>query len=350
MALHADNAGTAFNPARVHLLNLDLAQAKTLLRHHRDLDAPNLRLRGKSLNTSQTLYGQLLDEYALNETPPHVRPLLSLPAPARLEALLPLVQAEPDNTAAALALVMALRHGGAFPAITHPGGAAITKMIFQFWDSTEIPEDIARYRATWHAQNPDYVVHGFNNTSALAFLQTAFPPAVAQAYQHAIEPAQKADIFRLAILYAYGGVYADADDLRCQRPLQNLLPASTSAALVLYQEDLGTIGNNFIATAPRHPLILKALQLSIQAINRGDSDITWLSTGPGMFTRAFAQSYAAGEQGLPGQTLVLSLHQLCPVIAIHCHCGYKKTKKHWSNSSFTRKRDIIRPQQTSTAT
>ena len=347
MARHANNAGIAFNLARVHLLTLELAQAKTLLQHHRDLDAPNLRLRGKSLNTSQTLYGQLLDEYALNETPPRVHPLLNLPAPARLEALLPLVKAEPDNTAAAVALVMALRHGGGLSTITHPGAPPITKMIFQFWDSTDIPEDIARYRATWRAQNQDYAVHSFDNASALAFLQKAFPPAVAQAYQHAIEPAQKADIFRLAILFAYGGVYADADD-RCQRPLQTLLPAS--ASLVLYQEDLGTIGNNFIATSPRHPLILKALQLSIQAINRGDADITWLSTGPGMITRAFAQSYASGEQGLPGQTLVLSIQQLCPVIAIHCHCAYKKTKKHWSNSSFSRKRDTLRPQKITATT
>jgi tetratricopeptide (TPR) repeat protein len=337
LALHPQNAGVAFNLARVYLLTLDLAQVKVQLQHHRDIDAPNLRLRGKSLNTSQTLYGQLLDEYALNETPPRVRPLLSLPPADRLDALLPLVEAEPDNTAAAVALVLALRLSGALSEIVHPGDTAIPKLIFQFWDSRDIPEDIATYRASWHTHNPDYTVHAFDNAAALKFLQSTFPPAVAQAYRHAIEPAQKADIFRLAVLFAHGGVYADADD-RCQQPLRNLLPET--ASLVLYQEDLGTIANNFIATAPRHPLILKALQLAIQAINRGDSDITWLSTGPGMVTRAFAQTYALGEQRLPGQTLVYSLRELSPVIAVHCHCAYKKTKKHWSNSSFSRKRDV----------
>jgi tetratricopeptide (TPR) repeat protein len=336
MALTPKDAGLAFDLARIGLLTLNLQETQVQLRRHRDLDAPNLRLRGKSLNTSQTLYGQLLDEYALNEIPPRVLPLLSLPLASRRAPLLALAQSEPDNTAAAIALILCLRQLGELGEINHPGGEPIPKLIFQFWDTAAIPEDILAYRASWQTQNPDYVVHAFDDAKALKFLQSVFPPAVAQAYAQAQEPAQKADIFRLAALFAYGGVYADADD-RCQRPLDQLVPPN--ASLVLYQEDLGSIGNNFIAAAPRHPLIHKALQFCVQAAIRGDSDIAWLATGPGMLTRAFTQVFASGAQDLPGQTLVLGLQGLCPTVAIHCLSGYKSTKKHWTNSSFTRKRN-----------
>lgn len=141
-----------------------------------------------------------------------------------------------------------------------------------------------------------------------------------------------------------GGV--DGDD-RCQHPLAALIPAN--ASLVLYLEDLGTIGNNFIATVPPHPFIRKAMQMAVQALNRGDSDIVWLSTGPGMISRAFTQCYIQAEQGLPGHSYIIGRQQLFPIIAVGCASGYKRTRKHWSNSTFAGKRDVLRrvlmPQQ-----
>ena len=42
-------------------------------------------------------------------------------------------------------------------------------------------------------------------------------------------------------------------------------------------------------------MIARALDLATAAMNRGDNDIPWLATGPGLITRAFAQVLA--EQG-----------------------------------------------------
>ena len=76
-----------------------------------------------------------------------------------------------------------------------------------------------------------------------------------------------------------------ADD-RCIAPIATLDPGGR--ALIVYQEDLGSIGNNFIGARPGHPVIQRALSNGAAAINRGDSDILWLSTGPGLLTRSFA--------------------------------------------------------------
>jgi mannosyltransferase OCH1-like enzyme len=314
------------------MLELDLGTAKHYLLRHHDLQKSTLVLRGKSLNASQTYYGQILDEFLLNETPPRVRPLLALPLPARVAALLELARAEPDNTAAATAFLIARRQAEGPLRLTRPNGTPIPKRIIQIWDTPEVPEDIAAYRETWRTTNPDYECVLFDAASADTFLAAHYPPQVQLAYRRARGAARKADIFRLAALLSLGGVYADADD-RCQRPLATILPPT--AALVLYQEHLGTLGNNFIAVAPQHPFVALMLRQAVNATNRGDSDIVWLSTGPALTARCFVQCYAAGA--LPGETIILDRRDLYRAIAIHCDAAYKKRGEHWSQDSFMQK-------------
>lgn len=187
--------------------------------------------------------------------------------------------------------------------------------------------------ASWRHWNPNWQVTLFDEATARAYLAERFQSEVAKAFIRAREPAQKADLFRLAILAAEGGVYADADD-RCLSPISELL--RDGASLVLYQEDIGTIGNNFIAAIPRHPIILAALQAGVDAVNRGDADVVWLSTGPGLITRALGTAMVKANQGptLPEGCLVLHRRELLQKVAIHCFVGYKRTDKHWVQGSF----------------
>ena len=57
--------------------------------------------------------------------------------------------------------------------------------------------------------------------------------------------------------------------------------------LVVHQEDYGSIGNNFIAATPDHPVLIRALEMATIAIKRGDTDLVWLSTGPGLLDSGF---------------------------------------------------------------
>jgi mannosyltransferase OCH1-like enzyme len=260
--------------------------------------------------------------------------LQQLTPPPRAAALAETVRSNPHNTAAAISLLVALRQSGALRQ-RRSGAGGIPKAIAQFWDSTEIPPDIASIMQSWPAMNPDWKIHRFNMESAQSYLAAYFALPVLQAFLYVREPAQKADIFRLAWLSREGGVYADADD-RCLAPLAKIVPRD--AALVFYQEDYGTIGNNFIAAYPMHPVLVNALHLAVTAINRGDTDIVWLSTGPGLLTRAFAEFLAAQIAGpeLPTGVIVLDRRELFRTVGVHCAAGYKQTNRHWSNSSFAR--------------
>jgi mannosyltransferase OCH1-like enzyme len=190
---------------------------------------------------------------------------------------------------------------------------------------------------SWRQHHPDYEIILFNDTSARAFITANFSSDVLQAYVQARHPAQKADIFRLAFLCASGGFYVDADD-RCLACVESIVPAG--ADFVAYQEDFGTLGNNFLGVVPGHPVIRRALDLGALALNRGDSDTMWLSTGPGLVTRAFAQILAEIDDPDTWleRNIVLERWQYHRAVAEHARVQYKRSSRHWSRDAFNKRK------------
>ena len=107
-------------------------------------------------------------------------------------------------------------------------------------------------------------------------------------------------------------------------------------SLVLAQEARGSIGNNFCAAIPGHPLIARALDAAVTAILRGDSDSVWLSTGPGLWTREFAR-YLAEDDGrmaeLGTSITILERFEQRTFCAMACKVTYK-AERHWMKSEF----------------
>jgi mannosyltransferase OCH1-like enzyme len=186
---------------------------------------------------------------------------------------------------------------------------------------------------SWQHGNPEFDYLRIDDAAAQAFLESQGMRGVLLAYRRAREPAQRADLIRLAYLLVYGGFYADADD-RCLAPLGSFVPSN--AAFAAYHEDFGTLGNNFLGVSPNHPVIRLALKLGTEAVNRGDTDFLWLATGPGLITRAFA--YLASQPNVDISrdlgAIIFDMGFLARHVGFHCEVRYKKTAKHWSRSSF----------------
>jgi tetratricopeptide (TPR) repeat protein len=340
-ALDHYRAGAALAPtqARMHgaaavacLTSFDIAGAHAHLRRQTAMLAPSLRLKNRSDNPAQSYYGQIINEYRLD---PSVTDALALLPPApepRIAALRDLCAEHPGSTLAAAALVDALCRN--WPDRAEPSPAPeIPRTVAQYWDAAQPPADIASIMKSWPQQNPGYRHLVFDDLRARAFLHAHHAPEVLHAYHRATAPAMKADLFRLAFLLTEGGVYADADD-RCTQPLAPLLPAG--AALVLYREYLGTLGNNFMAAAPGNPVLRRALADAAAAINRGDQDIIWLSTGPGLITRSLAAACAAETwDTLRANTVIWPRRTVLRHISIHCLAGYKESNQHWIRAAFT---------------
>ena len=281
--------GRISDVAKASLLNIDTGTTRKALAVFAKLSKSYLAGKGHSLNISQNHVGQLLEDFELDRLAldklAHAR---RLPIDAQLAKLKQIVNEHPGSTAAAIRTTIALRQAGYFSCSESTNEtssySAIPKHIVQYWDHEPSP-DIRDLMASWQSMNSGYHWQCFDNQQAIGFLDQNFPPSVLKAYRRATQPAQKADIFRLAYLTARGGIYADADD-RCDAMLGGTL--GSDKTFVAHQDNFGSIGNNFIAACPEHPVLRRALFLAVEAVNRGDQDLIWLCTGPGLLTRAFA--------------------------------------------------------------
>ena len=338
--LDGRNAGTQWGLCRLAMHDLDIERARRHLRRYAELTAGHVRARGGAPHPSQSHYGQILDELALDHAAvTHLHPVAARPAAERMARALAFVADNPDSTAASLVAMVAAREiAGALGRRGQDAASPIPRRIVQFWDDPEPPADIGRFMGEWRSGSPGWSHTRLGDREARAFLRTHHGTAAVAAYDRLQEPAQKADLLRLAVLSEEGGVYLDADD-RPRAPAEALLDGG--AGLILYQEDFGTIGNNMLAAVPGHPVMRRAFETALEAMLRGDRDVVWLSTGPGLITRALAGWLAeAGEEWRErlGQVTVLHRRELFRCVAVHCHAAYKRTDRHWSNSTFARAR------------
>ena len=254
--------------------------------------------------------------------------------------------AHPGSTAAALEMMAALRAAGRvgrpppWPPSAAPN-AHIPRVVVQFWDSAPPPEDVRAIMRSWREVNPDHAHRVFDAASAGAFITDVYGARAGAVFARAGGGAQQADLFRLGYLAASGGIYADADD-RALSGLHAIVPPD--ARLVLYQEDIGTVGNNFVAAAPGHAVIRRAFQLAMSAMARGDEDTVWLSTGPALLTRALAETLARAPAGdwaaAMDEITILGRRDLFRSVAIHCTAGYKTTRAHWSNTGKQSQKNV----------
>jgi tetratricopeptide (TPR) repeat protein len=340
IALDANEGWGHTELARTLVKLLDLEASRAHQRRKMDLDVSASLLRGQSLNISQSMLGQLTDEFALDQTLlDELRRIRCLPLEQQVQPLKELVLRYPDHTPSAIMLLIAMRQANRLLTTLEDSATGtfdhIPKRIIQYWDAAKPPQEVLELMQQWHDNHPDFEYLRFDDRSAQKFLSDhAFRDAL-QAYRHARQPAQRADIFRLAYLSTYGGFYADVDD-RCVAHLGSFVPSSSKFAAL--QESFGTLGNNFLAAMPEHPVIRLALECGTDAINRGDVDVLWLSTGPGLLTRAFAHVFASGDYTSAESFAATIFDQgyLTRYIGLHYPLRYKTTERHWGRSSFRR--------------
>lgn len=308
----------------------DLAQAMRMERRAR-------QAKQQSMNASQSLYGQFLDEYRLDtQTALKIRAVLETVPLMDPEPLLEIARANPDSTLAAVMTLLRLRQSGMLDTEGKMGGGQmIPQRICQFWADGEPPSELRPYMESWVAFNPGYEYRLFDTRDAEAFLEAHAPDAdTLAAFRLAREPAVKADILRLAYLYQGGGFYADIDD-RCVKSLEHI--RSSAASFCGYQEDVGSLANNVLGAIPAHPVIGQALRKAIEAVLRGDGDMPWLSTGPGLLSRAFVQ-WLATDGGTLADKLSTIFVPDYPAsfeyFSIHCFASYKITPQHWGRRIF----------------
>ncbi|MEM6467775.1 MAG: glycosyltransferase, partial [Pseudomonadota bacterium] len=163
--------------------------------------------------------------------------------------------------------------------------APIPAQILSYWEGPR-SAPIERISQAWRDHHPHLAWRSFDGDQAATWIADHASEQVQTAFQQALGPAQRADIFRLAVLAQDGGLYVDLDDL----PRASVSPLLSDANLVLVQEPgHGAIANNFMGGCPGHPLCVAALE-EIVTTPPAHGVETWTVSGPGLMARALAES------------------------------------------------------------
>jgi mannosyltransferase OCH1-like enzyme len=201
----------------------------------------------------------------------------------------------------------------------HPTGVRATvpngtfpRIVWQTWEHTYLPHTnvINGLMATQlHSHGFEYMFH--DRHQRLAFFEQNFDARVVKAYTMVKPGAFRADMWRVGVLWVYGGVYLDID-AALQMSLTSLfdrLEAMSSdplfwAGSIDASED--KFWNAFMAFKPKNPLLGQYLETIVQNILRQELPETDLHlTGPHCFSEVLSEYYdsSIGDLVVPGFTL-----------------------------------------------
>lgn len=150
---------------------------------------------------------------------------------------------------------------------------------------TKLPSVIYYQLSNIKINNPDYQIHYYDDEQCREFIKINFPDYLND-YDILIPSAYKADLWRYLILYYYGGIYMDIGHL----PLvsfEEIIDINDEFISVKDFKNAG-IHNAFICVYPRHPLLHKVIDLTINNIRKRNYGLNSLDiTGPKVLSRAF---------------------------------------------------------------
>lgn len=153
----------------------------------------------------------------------------------------------------------------------------IPKIIHHIWVGGELPEIFHKYVDSWKEHHPNWEHRLWTDKDVENFEFVS-----GDAYFKLDNPAHKADILRLEILHAFGGLYVDTDFL-CLKSHDQLHYASDFYAGF---HNTQMICNALIASVPKHPIIQACLS-SIrdqEEFSQGSLEIAKL-TGSALLTQ-----------------------------------------------------------------
>ena len=125
-----------------------------------------------------------------------------------------------------------------------------------------------------------------SDAEILEFVEVEFPGRIFNCYKRLAIGAAKADLWRLLVLYRYGGVYIDIDG-HLAWPLGWTLRSNPSELFVKSKDYRFT--NFFMASEPGNALILQLIEEAIRRIESPTTNNVYHLTGPGLMDDLFAE-------------------------------------------------------------
>jgi len=163
----------------------------------------------------------------------------------------------------------------------------IPNVLFRSYDAKLLdlhPKFVEIFSVILKANNEFSMVY-FDSKERIRFIRTFFPQYL-DGYNSLIPGAFKNDIWRLLMLYRYGGVYSDMG-IQFVKNIREIVLSNASFVSVV-DLDPRDILNSFIAAYPQHPLIKKMIEVIMDNVNNRRYNCNFLDiTGPKALGRAY---------------------------------------------------------------
>ncbi len=162
---------------------------------------------------------------------------------------------------------------------------AIPKTIYQTFKTAKLPLINRWHIQKFRSQNPAYEYEFYTDSRIDDFFITEYGNDITNAYRKVQIGAAKADFFRYAILYKWGGIYLDVDSA-VKAPFNSFIP-DDDVAIITREKNPGLYAQWALIYAPGHPFLEKTINLILQNIaeNKYPHDVHQM-TGPSVYTKA----------------------------------------------------------------
>ena len=144
----------------------------------------------------------------------------------------------------------------------------IPKNIFQTFDKEQhlLPDEIKKIIQQWEKKYPNYNYQYYDDKKCIDFLEKYYSKRILNAFNALLPGAYKADLWRLCVLYHFGGFYFDIKFINTDHiHLDQIIEiAKKTQNMFLIKDKVGSgsgIYNAIMATFPKNKLFLEAINL-----------------------------------------------------------------------------------------
>lgn len=135
----------------------------------------------------------------------------------------------------------------------------IPNLLWQTWKSNKIPFNLKDQMVSWGKSNPHLKRTVMSDQECSDFILEHFGKDVHFLYSSLPQPIMRADFWRVAVVYVFGGYYSDLD-ITCNIDFNEVLDPVVKA---IFTEEFNNISNFFFAATPKHPVLRLCLDYMI---------------------------------------------------------------------------------------
>jgi len=202
---------------------------------------------------------------------------------------------------------------------------AVPLTLFQYWDTPEAPDEVEALMGSWKS-DPAFTYRRFDRASAREMIATSVGEGALAAFEACRVPAMQADLFRLCALYAFGGVYMDADIGNLGRN-ERLFTSGDRGLLFIRHRKLA---NDLMVVHNKSDALIKyALDRAVENVASRKTGGAWAVTGPGILTELYRAT--SGDHPLLRGFDISDAVTMRQEFGFNWELSYKKSESHWVN-------------------